>query len=109
MKKTKLKSFETFINEDYQNTDTDKFNYMMLGRLKGDCEYFLGYGNGSENVLPSKNIEEHINHMKEIWEKLPVKPEWLTYEQIEDYEKRMLDLRSNPKKYYNNPDSIIPE
>jgi len=102
MKNNKLKSFETFINEDYQNTD--KFNYMMLGRLKSDCEYFLGYGNGSENVLHYKNIEEHINNMKEIWEKLPVKPKWLTYEQIEDYEKRMLDLRSNP----DNLNSIIP-
>lgn len=92
--------------EDYQNTREDTFHYMFLSRLQSDCEYFLGYGNGSESVLPSKNIETHISLMKEIWEKLPVKPEWLSYEEIEDYEKRMLDLRENPKLYWN-PDNVI--
>ena len=92
--------------EDYQNTSEDTFHYMFLSRLKSDCEYFLGYGNGSENVLPSKNIEKHISLMKETWEKLPVKPEWLSYEEIEDYERRMLDLRENPKPYWN-PDDIM--
>jgi hypothetical protein len=85
--------------EDYENTEKDEFHYMFLDKLRNDCEYFLHYGNGSENVLPSKNIEEHIATMKETWEKLPIKPEWLSYEQIEDYERKMLDLRENPKPY----------
>lgn len=106
-KKNNMKYLKLF--EDYQNTSQDTFNYMFLSRLQSDCNYFLGYGNGSENVLPSKSIETHIQEMKDTWEKLPVKPEWLSYEEIEEYERKMLDLRSNPKKYYDNPDSIIPE
>jgi hypothetical protein len=70
-----------------------QFEYMMLNRLQSDCEYFLNYGCGSERVLPSKDVEEHISRMKELWNKLPVKPEWLTYEQIEQYEKDMLENR----------------
>lgn len=104
-KEKKIKSFESFVNENYTSED-NKFHYMFLNRLQSNCEYFLGYGNGSERVLPSGKIETHIAKMKEIWEKLPVKPEWLTYEQIEDYEKRMLDLRENPKPYWN-PDDVI--
>jgi hypothetical protein len=95
--------------EDYQNISEDTFHYMLLNRLQTDCEYFLGYGNGSENRLWSGSIETIIQKMKELWEQLPVKPEWLSYEQIEEYERKMLDLRENPKKYYDNPDSIIPE
>lgn len=93
-KEKKIKSFESFVNEEYnQESSDEKFNYQLLGRLQSDCEYFLGYGNGSENRLWAGNIEEQIAKMKELWNDLSVKPKWLTYEQIEDYERRMLDLR----------------
>lgn len=86
-----IKLFENFENE--QSEKDNKFNYMLLNRWQSDCEYFLGYGCGSENILPSKSVEEHILNMKELWKKLPVKPEWLSYEQIEQYEKDMLENR----------------
>ena len=65
-----------------------KFNYMMLGKLKGDCEYFLGHGNMSLNILTPK---AHIEEMKKLWNGFPEngKPEWLTWEQILKYEKDM--------------------
>ena len=66
-----------------------EFNYMMLDRLKSDCLYFLGYGNRSVNRLYYPTVEEHINEMKKLWHLLPVKPEWLTLQEIEDLEKRM--------------------
>jgi len=83
-----IKNFNDFINES-----NEEDNYMLLGRLQADCEYFLGHGNGSENRLWAGNIEEQISKMKELWEKLPVKPEWLSYEEIENYEKEMLNKK----------------
>lgn len=88
-----VKTFETFngLNEDTDN-DT-KFNYMMLSRLQSDCEYFLNHGMGSVRNLYYDSVEEHIAKMKELWNGFPdnKKPEWLSYEDIEDYEKKMLN------------------
>lgn len=69
----------------------DSFKYQMLDRLRCDCNYFLGYGNRSENHLWSGNVADHIADMKALWNSFPEseKPEWLTMEQIEEYEKQM--------------------
>jgi hypothetical protein len=73
-----------------ESADANKFQYMMLGRLQTDCDYFLGNGNRSENNLWASTVEEHIAEMKKIWNELEVKPEWLTMEDIENYERQML-------------------
>lgn len=65
------------------------FNYMMLSRLQSDCDYFLGYGNRSIRHLPRGSVDEQIKEMKRLWNNLPEKPEWLSMEEIEDYEKKM--------------------
>lgn len=64
---------------------------MMLGRLQSDCEYYLGYGRRSLSILSGKDPRHHINRMKELWQEFPEdeKPEWLTWEQILEYEKEM--------------------
>lgn len=84
----KIKSFEDYIrlNEGVE------FNYMMLSRLQADCEYFLGNGTGSVRNLYYDTVEEHIAEMKKLWNGFPedAKPEWLSYEEIENYEKEML-------------------
>ena len=79
-----VKTFERFDDNEFD------FNYRMLSRLQSDCEYFLNYGKGSVKSLYYDSIEEHISKMKEIWNILPEKPEWLSYEEIENYEKEML-------------------
>lgn len=66
-----------------------KFDYMMLGRLQSDCEYFLGHGYGSERHLHYGNVSDHIEGMKKLWNGLSIKPEWLSYESIVDYEAKM--------------------
>lgn len=68
-----------------------EFDYMFLSRMKADCEYFLGYGNRYEGHLSGKTVVNHIEQMKALWQSFPenAKPDWLTLEQIEDYEKRM--------------------
>jgi hypothetical protein len=69
--------------------DENKFNYMMLDRLRSDCDYYLGYGNRRKNRLYYEDEQKHINRMKELYNSFPdnKKPEWLTYEQILNYEK----------------------
>lgn len=80
--------------EDNRAAQPHKYNYMLLGRLQTDCDYFLGNGNGSERNLWAFSVEEQIKEMKKLWNLLPVKPQWLSYEQIENYEKEML-LKKN--------------
>lgn len=74
------------------NSGAASFKYMMLDRLRSDCEYFLGYGNRCERQLWSGSVEEHIADMKALWHSFPddAKPEWLTMAQIEAYEQAML-------------------
>lgn len=69
----------------------EAFRYMMLERMRMDCEYYLGYGNRYPNYLWAKNEVEHIAYMKALWNSFPAdgKPEWLSYEKILEYEKEM--------------------
>lgn len=73
------------VESPYQHT------YMMLSRLQQDCEYFLNWGNRNEKHLWALNVNDHIAEMKKLWNSLPedAKPEWLTMEQINEYEKDM--------------------
>jgi hypothetical protein len=80
-----------FIDREILNK-ADEFTYMMLGRLKSDCEYFLGCGNRCEGHLWAKNANDQIIEMKKLYDSLSAdkKPEWLTYEKILEYEKEMI-------------------
>lgn len=71
---------------------TDSFKYMLLDRMKQDCNYYLGNGNRLKKYLWANDEKEHIENMKALWNSFPdeEKPEWLTMEQIETYEKGML-------------------
>lgn len=71
--------------------DLEKFNYMMLGRLQSDCDYYLGFGNRHEKHLWAGSVDGQIKEMKRLWNSFPKdkKPEWLTMEQILKYEKEM--------------------
>lgn len=70
----------------------DKFRYQLLDRLRSDCDYYLGYGNRYPKNLWAGSENEQIEFMKAIWNSFSdeAKPEWLTWEQIEEYEKEML-------------------
>ncbi|APU87341.1 LPD11 domain-containing protein [Clostridium botulinum] len=71
----------------------DSFKYQLLDRLRIDCEYYLGYGNRNVNHLWANNEKEQIEKMKELYNSFPdnEKPEWLTYEQILQYERLMIN------------------
>lgn len=81
------------------NTDLE-YKYMLLDRLKQDCEYFLGNGNGNaEHSLWAKDIDEQIEKMKEIYNSFSEeeKPDWITLEDINYYEKRMKEYNKDVK------------
>lgn len=67
------------------------FRYMMLSRLKQDCDYYLGNGNRSTNALWSRNKTDQIANMLALWNTFDVedKPEWLTKDDIANYARRM--------------------
>ena len=68
------------------------FEYMMLDRLKSDCKYFLGYGGRHLSILIDNSVVAHIEAMKRRWNDFPEdgKPEWLTMNDIDKFEKEML-------------------
>ena len=68
----------------------DRFNYMMLDRLKSDCEYYLVNGGiNAKHSLWAQDEQAQIDKMREIYDSLKIKPEWLTREQIDEYAARM--------------------
>ena len=83
------------IHEDHFFTEQEKptleqnLDYRLLDRLRADCEYFLGAGNRAEKHLWAGNVRAQIAKMRELYDTLPEKPEWLTKETIDDYAERM--------------------
>ena len=69
----------------------EKFRYQFLSRLQSDCNYFLGHGNRCKKYLWGQQVDAHVAYMKALWLSFPAgrKPEWLSFEEIEVYEKRM--------------------
>lgn len=69
----------------------DRFRYMLLDRMRADCDYYLGYGNRCKKYLWAGEEHEHINIMKTIYNSFPenAKPEWLTMTDIEEFERKM--------------------
>lgn len=70
----------------------EKFRYQLLSRLQSDCDYFLGYGNRSKNALWAEDEKEQIKVMKKLWKSFEEdeKPEWLTWDDIKNYEAEMI-------------------
>lgn len=66
-----------------------EFEYRLLSRLKADCEYYLGAGNRAQKHLAQGSVEAQIARMRELYDLLPEKPEWLTAEDIDRYEAQM--------------------
>ena len=75
--------------EDWGKHD-QRFRYMMLDRLRQDCDYSLNRCDGSENVLWAKDKLAQIENMKALWKTFPEKdtPEWLTWDDILEYARR---------------------
>ena len=57
-----------------------------------DCDYYLGHGGRNSKQLWANSEIEQIEAMKYIWNSFSEneKPEWLTWEEILNYEKDMI-------------------
>lgn len=65
-------------------------NYMMLGRLQRDCNFYLGFGmRNADYALYCKDEKEQINEMLKIYNELPLKPLWLKVADILQYAEQM--------------------
>ena len=64
--------------------------YQLLGRLQQDCEYYLGNGKRARKHLWAGGEVEQIRKMKELFEGLPAKPEWISLDDIARYELAMM-------------------
>lgn len=78
------------IMEDW-TTHEPRVRYMMLSRMKQDCDYYLGNGNRSTNQLWAGDEKSQIENMKALWNSFQKedKPEWLTWDELLEYEKQM--------------------
>lgn len=90
--------------EDWGKKDKT-FRYMMLSRLKQDCDYSLRYFDGSENVLWAKDKTAQIENMVAIWKTFDPddRPEWLTWGDIVYYALKLgvqFDTRPNYVMYF---------
>lgn len=78
------------------------YDYQLLDRLKSDCDYYLGacVDFGMDMTAAQKNlwagsIEAQVSKMRELYDKLPEKPDWLTMQDIDRYEHNMLAQRDH--------------
>lgn len=87
------KDFEIkFIKQENFVSKSEKFNYQMLSRLKMDCDYYLGNGNRYKKHLWAGDEQKQIEEMKKLYNSFAddKKPEWLTLNDILQYEKSMV-------------------
>ena len=82
---------DDIINDLVHKEDT--FRYQMLSRLQMDCDYFLGNGNRADKHLWAGNVPDHIKIMRALYNSFSddKKPEWISMEDIDNYEKEMTD------------------
>ena len=93
---------ETLKDMNIKLDEDTSFDYMMLSRLKSDCDYVLktlknqrkeypdqfiddNRLNDIEHGLWAKDIDKHIDYMLSIYDKLKEKPEWISRDDIENY------------------------
>lgn len=67
------------------------YRYQLLSRMQSDCNYYLGNGNRYAGHLWGEDEVKHIAYMKALWNSFGKneKPEWLTMEQILEYEEKI--------------------
>lgn len=71
--------------------------YQFLSRMKTECEYITGLFGPKHRIeynLWANNVGDQIDNMKALWNSFSDegKPEWLSMEQIDKYEKQLNDI-----------------
>ncbi|MEG1140933.1 MAG: LPD11 domain-containing protein [Clostridia bacterium] len=68
-----------------------EFRYMLLSRMKSDCEFFLNHGARSTKCLWAGNVEEQISIMIDLYNSFESKPAWTSIEEIYEFKNLMKD------------------
>lgn len=108
LKQLGIKNIDDIINDLVHKEDT--FRYQMLSRLQMDCDYFLGNGNRADKHLWTGNVPDHIKIMRALYNSFSddKKPEWISMEDIDNYEKEMTDTLTESAAL-DKIGNIIPE
>lgn len=78
----------TAVSEDeLESIGVSQDDYRLLSRLKADCDYYLGAGGRAEKHLWAGSAEAQIAKMRELYDALSEKPEWLTEQDIDRRER----------------------
>lgn len=90
--------------DDWKKHDKT-FRYMMLSRLKMDCDYYFGNGGQNPSTLWAGDEKEQIENMVALWKTFEPddRPEWLTWGDIVYYALKMgvrIDTRPNYIMYF---------
>lgn len=104
--------------KDVLNHD-EKFRYQLLSRMKSDCDYYLGNGERCAKHLWAGDEVKQIAYMKALWNSFGEndKPEWLTYDELLDYEKKIgipailveMDYKGYYERFALTPDEFKEE
>lgn len=86
-----LRAAENAAQEEPAEGAQENPNYRLLSRLRSDCEYFLNEGQHAEKHLWAGSVEKQIAKMRELYQLLPEKPEWITEQDIDRYEQQMTE------------------
>lgn len=73
----------------YRIEKKQREEYMLLDRLKMDCDYYINISSHPK-FLWAESEAEQIACMKKLYRSLVIKPEWITMEDIKRYEKLMV-------------------
>lgn len=76
------------------------FDYSFLSRLKSDCKYVIDHQISNPRwSLWGITVEKHIEEMRKVYNSFPddKKPQWITMNDIDNFEKEMLSLVNGDK------------
>ena len=100
----------TAVSEDeLESIGVSQDDYRLLSRLKADCDYYLGAGGRAEKHLWAGSTEAQIAKMRELYDALSEKPEWLTEQDIDRYESQMTDGPELPQPQKEEPAPLAPK
>lgn len=79
-----------------------EFDYMLLGRLRMDCNYYVSRGGCSNNSLWA-DIDTILEKMESILKSFSAseKPEWLTEDEFEELKNRVKETQRDYEKRKN--------
>lgn len=76
--------------EDWKRYEP-KFRYMMLSRMKQDCDYYFRNGGRNPEILWAGDEKSQLENMIALWKTFDPddRPEWLTWGDIVYYALKM--------------------